>query len=256
MAALPRTKSRPRPSGLAGAWRQYAEDVRRPLYCLLFLFPLVATYEFGALLLRPTTWPGRDLVAHSLIQRLLAWFGATGFWLPAVALLLILLLWHILQRDPWRVHSWMLPLMALESVLLTLPLFVLGQVMRHAALTALSTLDVRQHVVLALGAGIYEELVFRFGVMLGLTHLLEGVLRTPVRVSRPFVIIASALLFAACHFAPIGSEPPSMQFFLLFMVAGIYLGGVFLARGLGIAVGTHAAFNLITLAYSQLPAAG
>ena len=227
-------------------WRRYVHDARQPLHCLLFLFPLVATYEFGAIMLRPAVWPDRQLVAHNLIQRLLGWFGGSGSWLPAVTLLLTLLIWHILVRHPWRISGWTLPLMAIESVVLSAPLFVLGQLMLEAT-SAPVTLDLRHRIVLDLGAGIYEELVFRLYLIAGLTLVLETLLRVPQRYSRPAVVILSALAFAACHFAPIGSEPFVWKRLFSLTVAGAYLSLVFMGRGLGIAAGCHAAFNLIPL---------
>jgi len=234
---------------LDSIWRRYSQESRRPLYCLLFLFPLVATYEFGSILVRPTAWPERQLVAHSLIQRLLSWFGASGFWLPAVALVLTLLLWHILGRHPWRVRGRLLPLMVVESLVLTVPLFVLGQVMMEAARGAAREFDLREQIVLALGAGIYEELVFRLYLIVLLMRLFEGVLKLPDKFGGPLAIGVSALIFAACHFAPIGREPLAWKHFLLLVLAGGYLGQVFVWRGLGIAAGCHVSFNLILLAW-------
>ncbi|MFH1747333.1 MAG: CPBP family intramembrane glutamic endopeptidase [Planctomycetota bacterium] len=229
-------------------WRQYYQDAQRPLYCLLFLFPLVATYEFGAMILRPVAWPERQLLAHSLIQKLLGWFGATGFWLPAVALLLTLFIWHILSRHAWRIHGWVLPLMVVESVLLTAPLFVLGEVMTQVTSTsAPAGGDIRQQLILVLGAGIYEELVFRLYLIAGLAWLLESVLRVSRKTAMLLVVALSAMIFAGCHFTPVGSELFSWQRFMLLVLAGSYLAVVFIQRGLGVAAGCHAAFNIIPL---------
>jgi len=228
-------------------WRVYKVEAPQPLYCLLFLFPLVATYEFGTLLLPPVTWPERQLVAQSLVQKLLSWFGAGGMWLPGVALLLTLLIWHILARHSWRVRLWVLPVMALESIVLTVPLYVLGQVMMLQAGQggAGGVLALREHVILALGAGIYEELVFRLYLIAGLSRLLESGLRVARRVSVPVVVALSAVLFALCHFAPIGSAAFDGRHFVQLALAGVYLAIVFLWRGLGIAAGCHAAYNLV-----------
>jgi membrane protease YdiL (CAAX protease family) len=225
-------------------WKQYARDTQRPLYCLLFLFPLVATYELGALILRPAVWPDRQLVAHSLIQKLLGWFGASGFWVPAVVLLATLLLWHVLAGHPWRIRWWVLPLMVAESVALTVPLFVLGHALLRAGPGSPAGV-LQQEIVLALGAGIYEELVFRFYLILGLLWLLERALRVPKKAARPLVIVLSAGLFAICHFAPIGRELFGWKHFVLLVGAGVYLALLFRQRGLGVAAGCHVAFNLI-----------
>jgi hypothetical protein len=243
MTVRPRAKSRPAAQEPSSMWRAYVEDVRRPLYCLLFLFPLVATYEFGALLLRPVSYPGLQLVAHSLIRELLGWFGASGSLLPALALLLTLLVWHLLSRQSWRVRGWVLPLMACESILLILPLIVLDQLL--GATSPTSTLaDPRQQMVLALGAGVYEELVFRLYLIAGLLWLFENGLRIRNTAAQCTAVVLSAAIFAACHFHPVGIEQFNLAHFLQRMAAGAYLAVVFLLRGLGITAGCHAAFNL------------
>ena len=234
------------PARVQPIWRQYYDNTQRPLYCLLFLFPLVATHEFGALLLRPVVWPERQLVAYRVIEKLLAWFGASGFWLPAVVLLLTLLIWHVLCRDPWRIRGWVLLLMVIESVVLTAPLLVLGRVMMQAGAEPIGP-DLREQIVLALGAGIYEELVFRLYLIAGLTLLFESVLRAKKDHGLRLALVLSAMAFAVCHFAPIGSAPFAWRHFLLLLVAGAYLGLIFVRRGLGVAAGCHAAFNLIPL---------
>lgn len=227
-------------------WNRYWLETQRPLYSLLFLFPLVAIYEFGTLILRPVAGGETQLVAHSLIQRLLGWFGASGSWLPAVVLVLSLLAWQMVGAYPWRIRGWVLPLMAVESVILTAPLLVLGQLAMAAGPTTAGTRQLEQ-MVLFLGAGVYEELVFRLYLISGLTAVFVNVLRAPRRAGRGLVVLLSAALFAACHFEPIGSEPLVWSHFAARALAGCYLGLIFVRRGLGITAGCHAAFNVILL---------
>lgn len=228
-------------------WRKYAEDAQRPLSCLVFLFPLVAIHEFGTLLLGPALGPEQQLVAQSLIQRVLGWFGGRGSWLPAAALLLTLLAWQVLGGYSWRVRGWVVPLMAVESVVLTVPLFVLA---RLAALSVpiVDAPDMRCQIVLALGAALYEELVFRLYLMVGLMLMLERVLRVPAGVSATIAVVVSAATFALCHFAPVGGGAFAWGHFVRLSSAGAYLAILFLKRGLGVTAGCHAAFNLIRLA--------
>ena len=250
MVALQRNTQKNAPPPRLSHRRQYDQASQQPLYCLLFLLPVVATHEFGMLLLRPSLWPERQLVAFSLIQRLLSWIGASGSWLPAAVLLLTLLIWHLLRRHPWRIYGWVFPLMILESLLLTVPLFAMGQVMMQAnTAPAVPVLNMREQIVLALGAGIYEELVFRLYLIGGLLHLLKNGLRLPKKISNSVAIALSALLFAGCHFSPIGGEPFAWQHFLMLVLAGAYLALIFLRRGLGVVTGCHVAFNLIPLAW-------
>jgi len=224
----------------------YWAATRQPLYCLLLLFPLVATYEFGTLIINPSGLSQPHLVAYGLIRGLLGWLGASGFWLPGVVLLLTLLIWHILSRDSWQIRGWVLPLMLAESVALALPLFALNQVMLTAGQTQNAGLALQ--IMVALGAGVYEELVFRLYLITGLTLLLVHLLRVPKRVSLWLVIGSAAAIFALCHVQPIGAEPFAWPTFLMRLAAGVYLSLIFIARGLGVATGCHAAYNLILLA--------
>ena len=118
------------------------------------------------------------------------------------------------------------------------------------ATTPLTVPDVREQIVLALGAGIYEELVFRLYLIVGLTWLLQDGLHVVRKVSIPLVVCLSAGIFAGCHFWPIGDAAFDWRHFVFLALAGTYLALVFLSRGLGIAAGCHVAFNLIPLMWA------
>jgi membrane protease YdiL (CAAX protease family) len=61
------------------------------------------------------------------------------------------------------------------------------------------------------------------------------------------VIGSAAAIFALCHVRPVGAEPFAWPTFLMRLAAGVYLSLIFIARGLGVATGCHAAYNLILL---------
>lgn len=227
----------------AAVWHVYWRATQEPLYSLLFLFPLVGVYEFGALMLRTLIGDGEQLVAHGLIFGFLSLFGAQAAWLPGAALVLTLLVWHWLARRPWQIHGWVLPAMLMESLTTAVPLLILTRLPQAAWGGA----DLPRDVVLSIGAGLYEELVFRVYIIVGLHALLADVLHVRRRVSLVVSVAAAALLFAACHFRPIGVEVFGLGSFTARAVAGVYLSLVFLGRGLGVAVGCHATHNLVVL---------
>src|SRR5262245_31872121 len=180
MAAKGRTRTRkPAAPKLPAATRSYFDATREPLVCLVFLLPLVAAYELGALLLRPAADPERELVAASAILHVLAWFGAAGAWVPGVALLLTLLLWHWASRKSWQIRAWHPLVMIGESIGVAPPLLVLSRLLLGpgGARPALGVLKVQ--AVYTLGAAIYEELLFRFILISVLLLLLVDVFRVP-----------------------------------------------------------------------------
>lgn len=101
--------------------------------------------------------------------------------LPSVALVLTLLIWQIAARLRWKIRWRTIPLMWLESFALAAPLLLVAMVISraHSVLaatqvgqTSIRSLDVVAKASMAVGAGIYEELLFRMAVMGGLHMLL------------------------------------------------------------------------------------
>jgi len=231
---------------LPDAARRYGRATHEPLHCLAFLLPLVLAYEVGALLVRAPMADDQQLVAPRLIQELAAWVGIDAAWVPGVALVLTLVIWQVVAHRPWRCRARVPLIMLGESLLLALPLFVLGRLLQQTAESS-AGLEFRARVVAALGAGIYEELVFRFYLIGGLKRLLADGFHVP---QRPAVLIAAAvatIAFAGCHFHPVGAESFTWLGFLLLSGAGAYLAAVFVFRGLGVATGCHVAYNLVSL---------
>ena len=109
----------------------------------------------------------------------------------------------------------------------------------------------------ALGAGAWEELVFRVG-MFSAVFLLARRLLTFLGASETLgrglaevcAIVLSALLFAACHldvvtrFVGLEGESFESRVFLWRTVAGCLLAGLFRWRGPGVTAWAHGLFNL------------
>jgi len=100
---------------------------------------------------------------------------------------------------------------------------------------------------IAIGAGIFEELLFR-GVI---CYAAYRALRTVVgadRVSAGVVaVVLSAVLFSAYHHWGPGGEPWDAFRFTFRFHAGVLLGVVFLTRGLGIAAFAHGFYDALIL---------
>ncbi|MGE0479415.1 MAG: lysostaphin resistance A-like protein [Phycisphaerae bacterium] len=301
MASSRRLRKRKKDAALLrGLWRLYWRATPQPLYCLLFLFPLIAAYEFGSLMIRPLLAPEQRLVAQGLVQSILGWFGVTGLMLPGIILLLTLLIWHVLNRQAWQVRAWILPAMLVESVVLAGPLFVLNTVLLQArapetgsslasagapgetgaggaspglargaaqaesaapaaigeplalddASDGLASNGAREwaplnvQLIMALGAAIYEEMFFRLILIAGLTFVASDLLRVPGRWAAPLAVTLAASAFALCHFQPVGSDPLVWTKLMMLLAAGVYLSLIYLERGLALAIGCHAAYNL------------
>lgn len=215
----------------------YWEAAQHPTYVILFLMPLVLVQvilRWGAV---GDGSAVRALVVEDFLQQVTRIVGFDVAWMPAAIVVLTLLIW--LSRTPQRVPSrWTyLPLMFVESLLVALPLLVIG------LLLSIEANSFGYRVTHALTAGIYEEFVFRFVLTGGLILLFRAAIPRAETTVVVAAILVSAMLFAACHFQPIGQRVYDSWAFTRLVIAGAYLGLVFVGRGLGIAVGAHIAYD-------------
>src|SRR5690606_38334712 len=85
--------------------KNYLERSELPLTSLLFLLPPIALYEVGTELWLSDPERGtQHIIAFSLLQQFFSMFGATGRHLPALAVVILLLSWHIARNDSWTLH--------------------------------------------------------------------------------------------------------------------------------------------------------
>jgi len=189
-----------------------------------------------------------NLAARQLLQWFFSMFGATSKYLPGLALVVVLLFWHIAARHPWKIQWSPLAGMAGESILLALPLLILNEWIPQRALYARippghqSTLD---DLLLSIGAGIYEELVFRLILISLMTLVLIDIGRIKPAVGMALSVIISSLLFAGHHYEPIGADNWVASEFAFRAAAGAYLAAVYVLRGFGLAVGCHIVYDVI-----------
>ena len=116
-------------------------------------------------------------------------------------------------------------------------------------LLMISTKDSRlmQHIVLAIGAGIYEEFAFRVILITGLAHVIGFIFQWNELAKNITAILLSAMLFSGFHFIGIYGELPSINLFIIRSIAGIVLGGIYVMRGFGVAAYTHTIYDLFIL---------
>jgi membrane protease YdiL (CAAX protease family) len=102
-------------------------------------------------------------------------------------------------------------------------------------------------MVLSVGAGLYEELVFRL-VMIAVVHMiLVDLLKMPSLNGAVIAVLVSSLFFSVSHFqgAP---WPWDTSQFVFYSVAGLYFSLIYVFRGFGIVVATHAIYDILVTA--------
>lgn len=267
-----------RPAPRLEAARSYWHTTRAHRYSLLFAMPLLIAYELleafvpvrqaGGIVRN-----GADVLLTTLFVWLLGPRGPLLFMALVIAVAVALI-----RRDragrPLRAATF--ALMLAESAVLAL-LFgaVVGTLTVHVvgplrALSApgllpepagplalgaaavvrmparLAADSALARLTLSLGAGLYEELLFRV--------LLVALLANAMRLAGSGRLLAGAvatlvgaLLFSAFHYVgPLG-EPLRLESFVFRAIAGLVFSALYLARGFGITAWTHALYDIAVL---------
>jgi hypothetical protein len=225
----------------------YFRRAELPLSSLAFLLPLIIFYELGTryVFAAPVSHgtSGQRIIAFTLMQQFFNLFGATGRYLPALAVTGILLTWHIARHDPWEIDVLTLIGMTIESAILAIPLLALGYLAARYLPLAAPVMNSRGMLVLSVGAGVYEELIFRLTAFTLLNLLLIDVLKLPKWSGYLLIVLITSILFAAYHY--LGNEAFNWRTFVFRTVAGAYFAGIFVWRGFGISAGCHTAYDVI-----------
>lgn len=243
-----------------GAARQsYWELSRSPRYSLAFALPLLIAYEVLAMALNQGNGEGirngadvllRNLAATVLGERGPVLFGAL------VALLLLTLAIRDRRRSGAPLRPRLFVVMLLESAALAIVFgFVVG-VITAQLLNALPTLSIGQATEMAwsvvfmvsLGAGVYEELVFRVLLVTGLLLLARTLFAMGKTSATIFAVVLGALIFSAFHYIGPYGDPLELPSFTFRAVAGLAFSGLYVTRGFGITAWAHALYDVFLLA--------
>lgn len=260
MSAPPDPPSSELPLPHAEAGLSYWAESRRPLASLAFIAPLLIVYELGVLVLGPhAVRNGADVWLRQLLELI----GLGQYFLLPTLTVCILLGWHYTTRQPWRVSPGVLPGMVMECVLLAIVLRLILQVQGELLQTITApagtpmplviTLDLAgsvRNLVGFLGAGVYEELLFRLILLSLVAVAVRRAGGTPQK-SLVAAVLATSFVFALAHYVGAYGEPihwlaSSFWFSFLFrFLAGIFFGTLFVYRGFGIAAGAHAGYDIL-----------
>jgi membrane protease YdiL (CAAX protease family) len=101
-----------------------------------------------------------------------------------------------------------------------------------------------EQIIGFLGAGIYEEALFRLLLFSGLLAAL-ALAELPTAWGFALAATGSALLFAGAHHLGPHGEPFNGTYFAFRTAAGLYFAGLYRLRGFGIAVGAHAFYDVL-----------
>ena len=258
----------PSSPGLKGM-RSYFQASRSPRHSLLFAMPLLLAYEGLAALL---TGPGRTVqvrnAADVLLKQVFILAAGAHGQLVFMSAVIGISIWFV-SRDLRRgggLEASVFAGMLAESVVLALCFgLVIGTITAQLlgslhvlsiVATAHPSLAPAQSVaqmswptklMLSLGAGLYEELLFRVLLVSGLAAGARRVLGMSRRGAGVLAALAGALIFSAFHYIGPYGDPFQIQSFVFRAISGVAFSALYLLRGFGITAWTHALYDAFLL---------
>jgi hypothetical protein len=216
---------------------------------LLWIFPLFVIYGVGVLF--TPSMNGVDFVTRNLYAAL---GYSTGRYLALYAALSVVFAGLLIyMRRHGQLHRLPFLAMLLEAAIVALTLgsfivFVMQHLLGIASIAG-PALQIGKggpidDVVLSIGAGVHEELVFRLGLFAGGAALLRLVVRMPHAGAMLVSALVSSLLFSAAHHVGALGEPWAVDVFVYRAIAGLAFAAIFYFRSLAHAVYAHALYDV------------
>jgi membrane protease YdiL (CAAX protease family) len=238
----------------------YLRSTRSTYYGVLAALPLLLAYELLLMLAGSQGgWQVRnagDVWLRTLLESLnIQPQHATA----AMILVLLLAIPAVRRRDvPLRAgycvlvvtesfcYSLMLGLLIniiLEFIFSAVPSAILSRALVPAAMPFAS--GTARGLALSLGAGLFEEFLFRVLLLGGLLLLTRLVL--PHHLATVVAIVLAALLFSAAHYVgPLGDQFTFVSFLFRF-IAGLLFTGLYYLRGFAVTAYAHAFYDMRVL---------
>ena len=238
----------------SGYWRA----ARAPRYSLTFAFPLLVAYEVLAFTLSHDSLAGVRNGADVLLKSVFVLFGGRNGLLVFGALVVgtgVALAWRD-RRRAGPVEGRVFVLMMLESVLYALVFGLVTGTLTGLLLRGLQAAAAPQLVIgpeglgfptqlmISLGAGIYEELLFRVILVGTAAWTARRVFGWRPAAAGIFATVLGALVFSAFHYIGPYGDRLELASFTFRAIAGVLFSGLYLLRGFGITAWTHALYDV------------
>jgi hypothetical protein len=213
----------------------------------LFILPLLVFYEIGIVLYGAETKNAADVI----VKKPFEFFGDSAT-LAFNSLIIITSFCSILYIEKKNRLSFgiFIP-MFFESAAYGFSLGYVTLFFVHGYLpfdiTNLYVQSFMNGIIISLGAGIYEEILFRMLLLSIFYFIIVKALRANPIIGSLSSILICAFIFSIMHYIGPSGDSFSISSFSYRLVAGIVLSAIFIFRGLGIAVYTHAIYDILVI---------
>lgn len=231
--------------------QRYHRVSRTATYGFLSALPLIILYEVMIVMVNRGRLGEVRVGAEVWLKQLLAIIGGTGIYVMGALVLIVgvAILYaerkkHIPLRP--RYFAWIVGESAVYGVVVA---FIVSYAV--GMIFAIAPPQIRQEslfmkLALSIGAGVYEELLFRVLLVGGLAWMLKRILAAR-RHAYLIAAVAGALIFSWVHYIGALGDPFTLTSFTFRFLFGLALNCIFLWRGFGVAAWTHALYDVMVV---------
>ena len=140
----------------------------------------------------------------------------------------------ILEAISWAVFSWFVISFGINALLLMIE-------------TNTSNISYISMIGMSLGAGLFEELLFRVIIQGGIFLIFAKLLSFDSWLSGIIAVLIAAILFSFAHFLGEFGDPFEFSTFLYRVLYGVFFGVLIYFRGFAVTSWTHALYDVIVI---------
>lgn len=227
-----------------GGWQEIFAGRHSISLNLFLILPLLIVYEIGIRVSKLDLRNAAEVILKDFYWLMGADYVRYFHWILALIIIFCFLRTASVERPFVTIFFAIL----LESLLLAMLLgpllsYLIGGFLLQYDLTSVTAFS--SSVLLSVGAGVYEEIVFRFLLLGGLFALCRHAFQFPFWLAATIALLVSSVLFSVYHHIGPFAQAITAPVFVFRFVAGMALGLVFMFRGFGVAVYLHAFYDIL-----------
>ena len=166
--------------------------------------------------------------------------------LTLVAVLFFIFFVHKSEKNKFPIKYNFLIIMLIEGILLGfLMLVLLNNSSIFSTPKYLYQDNLLLNLYLCIGAGIWEEILFRLFIFSILFTLLGSIFKEKAILQIFLSLIVSSILFSLFHYIGNNADIFQLNTFIIRFIGGFVLGVIYFYRGFGISVMTHISYDFI-----------
>tara|TARA_B100000959_G_C14768827_1_gene536598 strand:+ start:62 stop:796 length:735 start_codon:yes stop_codon:yes gene_type:complete len=233
----------------------YWKTTKNIYYSMLFILPMLFLYEMMCWVQFHESFQQIRNGADVLLRQLFFSFDNFSESLYGGILIVIFLIMLFANRfaiENGRLNISFLLFMFLESLIWSTVFLIIMGLSEKILLSIANRNLIPEEFYLAIGAGIWEELLFRVGVIALITFLIKDCLGYTHFFAIICAILISSIIFSIFHYLGQFGDIFTYKVFIYRSIAGIFLGILYKARGFGIVVYTHIFYDMAIISLPVL----